>query len=77
MLIEEYKERRRPVHITSRGLFCAFLAVLAVLLLAAWIQTMVWFRADYIELTARQERNLAEASELLEQARVMSGEVSP
>ena len=60
-------ESHRPVRITPRGLFAAFLTVLAVLPLAGTIQTIFWFRADYIELTARQERNLAEANDLLEQ----------
>lgn len=69
-------ESHRPHHITSRGLMTAFLVVLAVLLLAGWIQTMTVFRRDYIELTARQERNLAEASDLLKQIDRMQ-EVAP
>jgi len=67
MKIEQY----RPVHITPRGLFRAFLVVLAVLLLAAWVQTMTVFRPQMLELSARADRQLAEANELLDQAKEM------
>lgn len=67
-------ESPRPVHITTRGLFYAFLIVCALLLPAGTIQTITTFRRDYLALTARQERNLAEASDLLEQAKEMQGE---
>lgn len=63
--------------VTARGLFLAFLVILAVLLLAGTIQTLVWFRADFIALTQRQERNLVQASELLEEAKALHSEVGP
>ena len=63
---------RAPTH-----LFLAVIIVLAVLLLVAWIQTMTVFRPQMLELSARADRQLAEASELLDQAKEMSGEVVP
>lgn len=63
--------RRAPSRLTL-----AAIIVLAVLLLAAWIQTMTVFRPAMLELSARADRQLAEASELLDQAREMR-EVGP
>ena len=67
--IERNHQDKAPSRLTLVAII-----VLAVLLLAAWIQTMTVFRPSMIELSARADRQLAEASELLDQAREMSGE---
>lgn len=68
--IEHYNPSR-----TDARLVRLILIALAVLLLAGTIQTWLVFRPQMIELSARADRQLAEASELLREARELSGEV--
>lgn len=70
-------ESHRPVHITPRGLFCAFLIVAFLLLIAGTVQTICVFRRDCLQLAAEQNALYERASALLDEAERMNQEARP